>query len=93
MFLFLVRPDVANPTVKVYCDHLNVRLRHRPQRVMTLGVIQNHAIVAGLIVGLAVATALAVNVANIWTVAFVALIVGWFGQLWGVALIRGWRWS
>lgn len=92
VFLFLVRPGIANPTLRVYCDHLNVRLRHRPQRPMTLGVVQQHAIIAGLIVGLAVAVALALNVTNIWAAVFAALIVGWFGQLWGVAIIRGWRW-
>ena len=87
IFLFLVRPDVSNPTLHVYCDHLNVRLKHRP----TLGVVQAHASWTGLGVGSLVAVVLAMSLTNIWFAVSVALLVGWFGQLLGVAVIRGWR--
>ena len=91
IFLFLVRPNVSNPTLRVYCDHLNVRLKHRPTRPMILGVVQAHASWTGLGVGYLVAVALAMSLTNIWVAVSVALLVGWFGQLLGVAVIRGWR--
>ena len=90
--LFLVRPTVSNPTLRVYCDHLNVRLKHRPERPMIFGVVQAHARWTGLGVGSLVAVFLAMSLTNIWAAAFVALLVGWYGQLLGVAVIRAWRW-
>ena len=90
--LFLIRPTVSNPTLRVYCDHLNVRLKHRPTRPMVFGVVQKHAGWTGLGVGSLVAGALAMSLTNIWVSVFVMLFVGAFGQLLGVAVIRGWRW-
>ena len=92
IFLFLVRPNVLNPTLRLYCHHLNVRLKHRPERPMTSGVVQAHAGWTGLGVGSLAAVALAMSLTNIWAAVFVALLVGAFGQLLGVAVIRGWRW-
>ena len=37
IFLFLVRPNVSNPALRIYCDHLNVLLKHRPERPMIFG--------------------------------------------------------
>ena len=91
IFLFLVRPNVANPTLSVYCEHLDVRLKHRPERPMTHGVVQAHAVWTGLVVGSIVAVALAMSLTNIWAAVFVALLVGAFGQFLGVAVIRAWR--
>ena len=91
IFFFLVRPEVSNPTLHVYCDHLNVRLKHRPMRPMILGVVQAHARWTGLGVGCLVAVALAMSLTNIWVAVSVSLLVGWFGQLLGAAVIRGWR--
>ena len=92
IFLVLVRPNVLNPTLRVYCHHLNVRFKHRPERPMTSGVVQAHAGWTGLGVGSLAAVALAMSLTNIWAAVFVALLVGAFGQLLGVAVIRGWRW-
>ena len=92
IFLFLVRPNVANPTLRVYCDHLDVRLKHRPERPMVHGVVQAHAGWTGLAVGFLVALVLAISLTNVWAAVLVALLVGTFGQLLGVAVIRGWRW-
>ena len=92
IFLFLVRPNVSDPTLRVYCHHLSVRLKHRPERPMTFGVVQAHAVWTGLGVGSLAAVALAMSLTNIWAGVFVALLVGAFGQLLGVAAIRGWRW-
>ena len=64
--LFLVIPTVSNPTLRVYCDHLNVRLKHRPERPMIFGVVQKHAGWIGLGVGSLVAVALAMSLTNIW---------------------------
>lgn len=91
VFFFLVKPNVANPTLSVYCEHLDVRLKHRPERPMIHGVVQAHAGWTGLVVGFLVAVALATGLTNIWAAVFVALLVGAFGQLLGVAVIRGWR--
>ncbi len=91
IFLFLVRPNVSNPALRIYCDHLNVLLKHRPERPMIFGVVQAHASWTGLGVGYLVTVALAMNLTNIWVAVSVALLVGWFGQLLGVAVIRGWR--
>ena len=91
IFLFLVRPNILNPKLCVYCNHLSVRLKHRPTRPMILGVVQAHASWTGLGVGYLVAVALAISLTNIWVAVSVALLVGWFGQLLGVAVIRGWR--
>ena len=90
-FLFLVRPNILNPKLRVYCNHLSVRLKHRPTRPMIFGVVQAHASWTGLGVGSLVAVALAMSLTNIWVAVPVALLVGWFGQLLGVAVIRGWR--
>ena len=90
--LFLVIPTVSNPTLRVYCDHLNVRLKHRPERLMIFGVVQAHASWTGLGVGALVAVAVAMNLTSIWVAVVVALLVGWYGQLLGVAVIRAWRW-
>ena len=90
--LFLVIPTVSNPTLRIYCDHLNVRLKHRPERPMIFGVVQKHAGLTGLGVGSLVAVALAMSLTNIWAAVFVALAVGVYAQLLGVAVIRGWRW-
>ena len=92
IFIFLVRPNVPNPTLGVYCTHLNVRLKHRPTRPMIFGVVQTHASGTGLGVGSLVAVALAMSLTNIWVAVFVALLVGRFGQLLGVSVIRAWRW-
>ena len=92
IFLFLVKPNVSNPTLRVYCDHLNVLLKHRPERPMIFDVVQAHARWTGLGVGCLVAVALATSLTNIWAAVFVALLVGAYGQLLGVAVIRGWRW-
>ena len=73
------------------CDHLSVRLKHRPTRPLILGVVQTRASWTGLGVGALVAVALAMSLTNIWVAVSVALLVGWFGQLVGVAVIRGWR--
>ena len=32
IFLFLVRPNISNQTLRVHCEHLSVRLKHRPTR-------------------------------------------------------------
>ena len=90
--LFLVIPTVSNPKLRVYCDHLHVRLKHQPERPMIFGVVQKHAGWTGLGVGGLVAVALAMNLTNIWVAVSVALLVGWLGQLLGVAMIRWWRW-
>ena len=92
IFLFLVRPNVANPMLRVYCDHLTVRLKHRAERPMIFGVVQAHAGWAGLGVGCLAAVALATSLRNIWVAVFVALLLGTFGQLLGVAVVRMWRW-
>ena len=92
IFLFLVRPNVSNPVLRVYCHHLNVRLKHRPERPMTFGVVQGHAVWTGLGVGCLGAVALAMSLTNIWVGVFVALLLGAFGQFLGVAVVRGWRW-
>ena len=91
IFLFLVRPNISNQTLRVHCDHLSVRLKHRPTRPLILGVVQTRASWTGLGVGALVAVALAMSLTNIWVAVSVALLVGWFGQLVGVAVIRGWR--
>ena len=90
-FLFLVQPNILDPKLRVYCNHLSVRLKHRPTRPMIRGVVQAHASWTGLGVGSLVAVALAMILTNIWVAVSVALLVGWFGQLLGVAVIRGWR--
>ena len=92
IFLFLVRPNISNPTLRVYCDHLSARLKRRLTRPMVLGVVQKHASLTGLAVGALVAVALAMSLTNyIWFAVYGALLVGWFGQLIGVFVIRGWR--
>ena len=91
IFLFLVRQNISNQTLRVRCDHLSVRLKHRPTRPMIFDVVQTRASWTGLGVGALVAVALAMSLTNIWVAVFVALLVGWFGQLVGVAVIRGWR--
>ena len=90
--LFLVIPTASNPTLHVHCDHLNVRFKHRLERPMTYGVVQKHAGVTGLGIGIMVAVALALSLTNIWAAVFVALMVGAYGPLLGVAVIRVWRW-
>ena len=32
IFLFIVRPNILNQTLRVHCDHLSVQLKHRPTR-------------------------------------------------------------
>ena len=91
VFVFLVRPNVQNPTLGVYCTHLSVRLKHRPTRTMIFGVVQAHASWTGLGVGSLVAVVLALSLTSIWFAVVVALLVGWFGQLLGVTVIRAWR--
>ena len=91
IFLFLVRPDVPNPTLQVYCEHLHVRIKHRPERPMVFGVVQSHASWTGLSFASVIAVVLAMTLTNIWAAVFIALLLGTFGQLFGVAVIRGWR--
>ena len=91
IFLFLVRPNISNPTLRVRCDHLSVRFKLRPTRPMILGVVQAHARWTGLVVGSLIAVVLAMSLTNIWFAVSGALLVGWFGQLLGVAVICGWR--
>ena len=59
---------------------------------MTFGVVQKHAGVTGLGIGIMVAVALTLSLTNIWAAVFVALMVGAYGPLLGVAVIRVWRW-
>ena len=58
---------------------------------MTFGVVQKKAILTGLSVGCLAAVAISMSLTNIWIAVFVALFVGAYGQLLGVAVIRGWR--
>ena len=86
------KTDFRHRLLGVYCNHLSVRLKHRPTRPMILGVVQAHARWAGLGVGSLVAVFLAMSLTSIGAAAFMALMVGWYGQLLGVAVIRAWRW-
>ena len=91
IFLFLVRPNISNQTLRVHCNHLSVQLKHRPTRPMILGVVQTHARWTGLGATALLGVALAMNLTNVWVVMSVALLMGWYGQLLGVAVIRGCR--
>ncbi len=90
--LFLVIPKAFNPPLRVYCNHLSVRFKHQPERPMTFGVVQKQASLTGLSVGCLAAVAISMSLTNVWIAVFVALFVGAYGQLFGVAVIRGWRW-
>jgi len=93
IFVFLVRSDVPLPNLRVYCQHLTVRLRHQPQRPMLLGVVQSHAGIVGAIAGLLLAAILsATPMMHRWVPIFIALAVGWYGAFLGVGVIRAWRW-
>jgi len=76
------------PQVTVGCDHLGVRLVHRPERPMTFGVVQLHAVWVGLAVAVLASVAVYAMTANTAIVATAAFILAAFGQLIGAGVIH-----
>jgi hypothetical protein len=91
-FAFLITPPIgADPILSVSCDHKGVVLRNRPPRDEILGVDRKSATWIGLVLSLVASVLVLYGVATPWIAVLLAWFLGIFGMLWGVLVIRLWR--
>lgn len=86
---FLVHATtIQPPTLTAAVDHIGVRLRQQSERPSIFGVEQRYAAGVGLTAGIGVALLLAAFIPSWWGAALAAFVVGAYGQLLGVALVK-----
>jgi hypothetical protein len=89
LMTFVVHPGGnAHPVLEVYCDHPGVRLVHRTQRQMFLGVVQTHAAWVGLVAALVIWLAVGMVNNSVLFVSTIAFLVGAVGTAIGAGLIH-----
>jgi len=89
--LLIERNDNNSPNLTVTCDHVGVRLRRHAPAVMLLGENQLHAALVGLAAGLIIILVMARFIPFKWVLGFSAWLVGCFGSVIGVLVLRCWR--
>jgi hypothetical protein len=91
-FAFLITPPIgADPILSVSCDHKGVVLRNRPPRDEILGVDRKSATWIGLVLSLAASVIVLRSMEPPWLAVLLSWFLGIFGILWGVMVIRLWR--
>ena len=89
---FLVsRPDDATPAVILECNHLGVRVRHKPPAEQFWGVNQTFAAWLGLLFGFGVVLVIVRADLATWMGAISTWLAGAFGILVGAGLVWAWR--
>ena len=89
--LLIERNDNSSPNITVTCDHVGVRLRRHAPAAMFLGENQLHAALVGLAAGFIIILVMARFIPSKWVLGFSAWLIGCFGLVIGVLVLKCWR--